>query len=70
MNAIELATTAYNAYCLSTKGRSLVTGAKLPSWDGLTDPIKAAWIAATLAVCEQLYKDLEENRKTSAAHKN
>lgn len=46
----DLARTGYNAYCNSTGGRSLVTGAPLPAFDELSDEIKLAWTASACAV--------------------
>lgn len=40
---------AYDAYCASSGGVSLVSGAKLPLWDDLSPQIKSAWEAAALA---------------------
>jgi hypothetical protein len=34
---------AYERYCESSDGKSLVSGAELPGWDGLDEKIKAAW---------------------------
>lgn len=42
---------AYDAYCKSSGGVSLVSGAKLPEWAVLSDEIKQAWEAAAEAVC-------------------
>jgi hypothetical protein len=41
---------AYEAYCKSTGGKSLISGADLPGWNALSDPIKTAWAAAAEAV--------------------
>ena len=41
---------AYDAYCESTGGVSLISGAKLPVWDELKAEIKTAWEAAAKAV--------------------
>jgi hypothetical protein len=37
---------AYDAYFKACGGKSLISGAPLPSWDGQADTIKAAWEAA------------------------
>lgn len=37
-------------YCKSSGGVSLVSGAKLPEWDGLSPEIRRAWDAAAQAV--------------------
>lgn len=41
---------AYEAYCQSSGGRSLVSGDDLPPYDGLPAPIQAAWTMAATAV--------------------
>lgn len=41
---------AYDAYCESAGGVSLVSGAKLPEWSGLHEKIRAAWECAAAAV--------------------
>ena len=41
---------AYEAYCASTNGVSLISGAKLPEFGGLSEAVKAAWEAAGAAV--------------------
>jgi hypothetical protein len=41
---------AYDAYCMNTGGKSLVSGDDLPLWDDLRDQFKTAWIAAAHAV--------------------
>jgi hypothetical protein len=40
----------YEAYCTQTGGRSLVTGDELPPWEGLSDELRTAWIAAAQTV--------------------
>ena len=40
---------AYEAYSRKTGGRSLVTGAMLPGWEGLKPEIRVAWDAAAAA---------------------
>ena len=52
MNEFALAKIAYDAYCKSTGGVSLISGDKLPEFDGLRDSIKEAWRAAAAAVLE------------------
>lgn len=47
---INFGKVAYDAYCKSTGGVSLVSGAKLPVWDELKPEIKSAWEAAADAV--------------------
>lgn len=46
----ELGRIAYEAYCRSSGGVSLVSGAKLPEWGALSAEIRAAWDAAAQAV--------------------
>ena len=41
---------AYEAYRTHTDGRSLVSGAELPPWDGLSPEIQEAWTVAAAAV--------------------
>jgi hypothetical protein len=41
---------AYEAYRTQTEGRSLVSGAELPPWDGLSAQIQEAWTVAAAAV--------------------
>jgi hypothetical protein len=41
---------AYQAYCASTGGKSLVSGAALPAWERLSYEIREAWHAAADAV--------------------
>lgn len=36
---------AYEAYCASSDNKSLVSGAALPPWLSLSDPIQRAWMA-------------------------
>jgi hypothetical protein len=51
---IDLGKLAYDAYCQSSGGVSLVSGAKLPDWEALSPAIKAAWGAAAQAVANQI----------------
>lgn len=57
----EMAAVAYDGYCLQTGYKSLVSGAALPAFDKLPDPIKDAWAAAAIAVMTRL--ELEERGK-------
>lgn len=43
---------AYEAYRVTTGGKSLASGARLPSWTNLPEEIRAAWRAAADAVLE------------------
>lgn len=47
---LEMGKVAYEAYSLSTEGKSLVSGDRLPEWSDLAMPIRVAWIAAARAV--------------------
>lgn len=48
---------AYEAYCATSKGKSLVSGAALPAWGGLTEEIKRAWVAAGSAAADLVWAD-------------
>ena len=41
---------AYEAYCVVSDGKSLVSGQALPSWENLNQEIQGAWNAAAQAV--------------------
>ncbi len=41
---------AYEAYSEHSGGKSLISGAELPSWDLLSSEIRAAWEASAKAV--------------------
>ena len=56
---VNLARTAYEAYCRSSGGVSLVSGQKLPEWENIGQSIRVAWDAAAGAVRDQL---LDEDR--------
>lgn len=45
---------AYVAYCESSSGVSLVSGAQLPPWESLGTPIQAAWCMAATAVVREI----------------
>lgn len=47
---VELGKIAYDAYCHTSGGLSLISGAKLPDWNDLIPEIKDAWRAAAEAV--------------------
>ncbi|MBF0260414.1 MAG: hypothetical protein HQL97_01080 [Magnetococcales bacterium] len=40
----------YDGYCDYTDWKSLVTGDRLPAWEGLKPSIKNAWYAAAEAI--------------------
>jgi hypothetical protein len=46
----ELGRIAYDTYASVAGGKSLVTGAELPAWELLAEPIQLAWQAAAVAV--------------------
>jgi hypothetical protein len=50
---IELGRVAYDGYLSASGGKSLVSGAPLPSFEEQPAEIKAAWIAAANAVCKR-----------------
>ena len=60
MNEFALAKIAYDAYSKSTGGVSLISGDKLPEFDGLLDDIKQAWRAAATAVLEHDSADVTD----------
>lgn len=41
---------AYNGYCSSSKGKSLISGVDLPLWSELKPEIQTAWIESAQAV--------------------
>jgi hypothetical protein len=45
---------AYDAYCKSTGGKSLISGDILPAFENLKQSIRDAWEAAANAVVESL----------------
>lgn len=50
----RLGRVAYVAYCESSGGVSLVSGAQLPAWDELGTAIRAAWAMAATAVVTEI----------------
>jgi hypothetical protein len=52
----QLARVAYDAYVKQAGGVSLATGAKLPPFDELSQPIKDAWVAAAEAVTLDMFR--------------
>jgi len=56
---IELGAVAYMAYCQTTDGKSLISGADLPAWENLSEPIREAWRASADAV--RMVIELKEN---------
>jgi len=52
LNPLDLARAAYQGYCESTGGVSLISGSKLPPFEELAGPIQAAWVdAASKVAC-------------------
>jgi hypothetical protein len=49
---------AYDAYAFQSAGRSLISGVKLPEWDGLKEEIKLAWHAAASAIMQECERRL------------
>jgi hypothetical protein len=49
---------AYEAYCKSTGGKSLITGDILPPFEALPAAIKEAWVEATYAYYRSLRRVL------------
>jgi len=49
-----LGETAYSGYFVACGGKSLISGAELPSWDEQSEEIRAAWQAAADAVVRAL----------------
>lgn len=50
MSDDELGRTAYEEYLAVSRGRSLVTGDALPTWDDQVESIRHAWRRAARAV--------------------
>ena len=50
VGARPLGEVAYSGYFVACAGKSLISGAELPSWDEQADEIRAAWQAAAEAV--------------------
>lgn len=48
---------AYEAYCLYTNNKSLVTGDDLPAWEVLQVNIAAAWITSAQAVIKYVQRN-------------
>jgi hypothetical protein len=51
---------AYDAYCKQTGGKSLVSGDKLPPFDGLRPSIKDAWAASAIALSLDFERQAEK----------
>lgn len=60
MTANEYGEIAYNAYCASTGGRSLISGDVLPGWGKLGPDIQKAWERAASAVCSAAFRGRSE----------
>jgi hypothetical protein len=50
--------TAYDGYCKSSGGKSLISGASLPEFDKLPVEIRQAWQAAAAAVVAEVRADV------------
>ena len=50
---------AYEAYCLYTNNKSLITGDDLPLWQDLRIEIQAAWMASAQAVIKYVRRNDE-----------
>lgn len=59
----SLGMVAYEAYCESTGGVSLISGVKLPGWDGLSPEIQRAWNDAAAAVANLVSGSRGDNRR-------
>ncbi len=53
----KVAKIAYEAYCRSTGGKSLVTGDTLPIWEDLPVDICVAWIESSQAVVKSVKRN-------------
>lgn len=58
IDAISYGQIAYEGYCESSDGKSLVTGAILPKWQDLSDDIRVAWIQSALAVRHRIAREI------------
>jgi len=54
----DLGLTAYNAYCESTGGVSVITGEKLPDFVDMKFEVIVAWINAAHAVANKVNRHL------------
>ena len=54
---------AYQGYCDTTGGKSLISGALLPPWEKLDEQIREAWRAAAYSVLELRAHREEQLRK-------
>ena len=54
---------AYEAYCKSSGGKSLISGAELPPWVNLSLEIQRAWNAAADAVNAKSWELTKSARK-------
>jgi hypothetical protein len=56
---------AYDAYRQFSDGKSLISGAPIPEWDGMPVLIRAAWCAAADAVEDALRAEIREEETDS-----
>ena len=64
----ELAAAGYEAYRRHTGGVSLVSGAKLPEWAGMTPTIRDAWVSAAIAMHIKVLSDLPSREFASPGY--
>lgn len=53
---LSLGKEAYEAYCNATNWKSLVSGADLPPWDNLSEPIRSAWMVSAAWVAGRVLR--------------
>lgn len=68
--AEQLGEAAYNAYCASSGGVSLVSGVTLPRWEHQSAEIRIAWQRAAAAVQSVVAKDVIAGLPVSARTKD
>jgi alpha-D-ribose 1-methylphosphonate 5-phosphate C-P lyase len=47
---------AYEAYCVKSDHKSLISGSPLPTWDELAAPIRYCWEYAAAAVSKEIHR--------------
>lgn len=53
---------AYEGYCADSGGKSLVSGAQLPTWSALVPEIQHAWSASASAVVDSMMVAASQSR--------